>query len=108
MPIKDLVDQLLSDLKKVYGSGQVVVLVNSLGAVTNLEMTLITNEVLAWFQNAGDEVIRIVTGGVMTSLDMNGISLTVLKVSELADKDDVLKWLDLQVDSPAWPKVVKP
>lgn len=49
MPIKNLVNQLLSDLKKVYGSGQVVVLVNSLGAVTNLEMTLITNEVLAWF-----------------------------------------------------------
>jgi dihydroxyacetone kinase len=85
----------LTDLKAIYGAGQVVVLVNSLGAVTNLEMTLITNEVLDWFKNAGDEVVRIITGGVMTSLDMNGISLTVLKVSDLADKDDVLKWLDL-------------
>ena len=44
----------------------------------------------------------------MTSLDMNGISLTVLKVENLQEKDDVLKWLDLAVDSPAWPKVVKP
>lgn len=26
----------------------------------------------------------------------------------MADKDDILKWLDLQVDSPDWPKVVKP
>ena len=41
----------------------------------------------------------------MTSLDMNGISLTVLKLDPIY-KIDVLKYIDLPVDSPFWPKAI--
>ena len=49
--------------------------------------------------------MRLISGQVMTSLDMNGISLTVLKLDQ-ANKIDVLKYIDLAVDSPFWPKAI--
>lgn len=90
MKIEQLVAQLLGDLKKYYGSGELVVMVNSLGNVTPLEMTLIVNMVLTWLKKAGDTVLRVVSGPVMTSLDMNGMSLTVLNVSKFDNKDKVI------------------
>ena len=57
-------------------------MINSLGNVTNLEMTLIVNDVMNYFKNQPQiKVMRIISGQVMTSLDMNGISLTVLKLN---------------------------
>lgn len=91
----------MNDLKKHYGTGKIVVMLNSLGNVTALEMSLLANEVLQWCEKAGDEVVRLITGPVVSSLDMNGISLTVLNVTDL----DVLAYIDLPVSSPFWPKV---
>lgn len=41
----DLCATLLAQLKEQYGSGDIVVMVNSLGNVTGLELTLIVNDV---------------------------------------------------------------
>ena len=41
----------------------------------------------------------------MSSLDMNGMSITVLKLND-QNKAQVLSYLDLPVDSPFWPGVV--
>ena len=83
-----------------------VVMVNSLGNVTNLEMSLIVNDVMEYFKNQPKiNVLRLISGQVMTSLDMNGISLTVLKLDPIS-KIDVLKYIDLPVDSPFWPKAI--
>ena len=81
-------------------------MINSLGNVTNLEISLIVNDVMNYFKNQPQiNVLRLISGQVMTSLDMNGISLTVLKLDQ-ANKIDVLKYIDLPVDSPFWPKAV--
>jgi dihydroxyacetone kinase len=57
-------------------------MVNSLGNVTGLEMTLIVNDVLKIMkQQEGVNVLRVVSGTLMSSLDMNGISITVLKLN---------------------------
>ena len=81
-------------------------MVNSLGNVTGLEMTLIVNDVLKILkQQEGVNVLRVVSGTLMSSLDMNGISITVLKLND-QNKAEVLSYLDLQVDSPFWPGVV--
>ena len=93
----------MGDLKKHYKTGKLVIMLNSLGNVTALEMTLLGNEVLKWCEQAGDTVVRLISGEVVSSLDMNGISLTVLNVSELGD--EVLSFVDLPVSSPFWPKV---
>ena len=108
MKIEQLVSQLLGDLKKYYGAGELVVMVNSLGNVTPLEVTLIVNMVLTYLKKVGDTVVRIVSGPVMTSLDMNGISLTVLNVSKFENKDKIIQWLDAPVDSPFWPAASDP
>lgn len=81
-------------------------MVNSLGNVTGLEMTLIVNDVLKILkQQEGVNVLRVVSGTLMSSLDMNGISITVLKLND-QNKAEVLSYLDLPVDSPFWPGVV--
>lgn len=81
-------------------------MVNSLGNVTNLEMSLIVNDVMNYFKSQPKiNVLRLISGQVMTSLDMNGISLTVLKLDPNT-KVDVLKYIDLPVDSPFWPKAI--
>jgi dihydroxyacetone kinase len=57
-------------------------MVNSLGNVTGLEMTLIVNDVLKIMKGQeGVNVLRVVSGTLMSSLDMNGISITVLKLN---------------------------
>ena len=81
-------------------------MVNSLGNVTGLEMTLIVNEVVKLLQQQqGVNVLRVVSGTLMSSLDMNGMSITVLKLND-SNKAEVLSYLDLPVDSPFWPGVV--
>ena len=41
----------------------------------------------------------------MTSLDMNGISLTVLRVDG-DRREEILSYIDMPVDSPFWTRVV--
>ena len=103
MKSADLVALLLSDLKKHYGKGELVVMVNNLGSVTALEMSLLVNDVLQWFEHSDDTVVRLVSGTVVGALNMNGISLTVLNASDLK----VLDAVDLPVTTPFWPKVCK-
>lgn len=102
MQASQLVAQLMGDLKKHYGNGKLVIMLNSLGNVTALEMSLLSNEVLKWCEQAGDTVARLIVGPVVSSLDMNGISLTVLNVTEL---QEALPYIDAPVTSPFWPKV---
>lgn len=49
-------------------------------------------------------MVRVISGTLMSSLDMNGMSLTVLKLTQ-ANKDEVLSYLDMKVDSPFWPGI---
>ena len=80
-------------------------MVNNLGSVTGLEMTLIVKDVMEQIkQFEGVKVLRVVSGTLMSSLDMNGMSLTVLKLNE-ANKAEVLSYLDMPVDSPFWPGI---
>lgn len=51
------------------------------------------------------KVVRVICGPIMTSLDMNGISLTILNLPE--DKSaEILSYIDMPVDTPFWPKAV--
>ena len=80
-------------------------MVNNLGNVTGLEMTLIVKDVMEQLkQFEGVKVLRVVSGTLMSSLDMNGMSLTILKLND-TNKAEVLSYLDLSVDSPFWPGI---
>jgi hypothetical protein len=80
-------------------------MVNNLGNVTGLEMTLIVKDVMDQLkQYEGVKVLRVVLGTLMSSLDMNGMSLTVLKLND-GNKAEILSYLDISVDSPYWPGI---
>ena len=59
----------------------VVLLVNNLGATPLMEMYIVARRALAKLATQGLHVARVFVGAFMTSLDMVGVSLTLLKVS---------------------------
>lgn len=49
--------------------------------------------------------MRLLAGTLMSSLDMNGISITLLRVDG-PRRAEILEYIDLPVDTPNWPRVV--
>lgn len=112
MECKQLIGKILnslSDLEAVKtglqdANSEWIVMINNLGCVTNLEMTLIVNEFMDQFSGKG-RVVRLIVGTLMSSLDMNGISITLLRVDG-PRRSEILQYIDLPVDTPNWPRVV--
>uniref|UniRef100_A0A914XEJ4 Triokinase/FMN cyclase n=1 Tax=Plectus sambesii TaxID=2011161 RepID=A0A914XEJ4_9BILA len=76
----------------------VAVLVNNLGGLSQLEMNIVCGEVLDWLSAAGVQVQRFYSGACMTSLEMRGVSISVLKL-----QSDWLRYLDAPTEATAWP-----
>uniref|UniRef100_A0A8C6LP58 Triokinase/FMN cyclase n=1 Tax=Nothobranchius furzeri TaxID=105023 RepID=A0A8C6LP58_NOTFU len=63
-------------------SGDAVVLcVNNLGALSCLEMAVVTRAALNCLESRGVVVVRVMSGAFMTSLEMAGVSLTLMKIN---------------------------
>ncbi|CAI7896571.1 unnamed protein product [Closterium sp. NIES-53] len=74
-------------------------LCHSLGATPAMEVMIAAGKAVAQLQvEHGLAVERVYAGHFMTSLDMSGLSLSVLKVD-----DQVLQRLDAPTLAPAWP-----
>ncbi|MFA6505918.1 MAG: dihydroxyacetone kinase subunit DhaK [Treponemataceae bacterium] len=74
----------------------VAVMVNGLGATPLMELYILYNEVEKILSGAGIKIHRVFVGNYMTSLEMSGCSVTLLKL------DDELKaLLDAPCDTPA-------
>jgi dihydroxyacetone kinase len=77
----------------------VVVLINNLGAISDLEMGILVNESIRQLtENYSVKVERIFAGRFMTSLEMSGFSLTVLKLSS----DSMLDFVDAETRTVGW------
>ncbi|KAL9256167.1 putative 3,4-dihydroxy-2-butanone kinase [Drosera capensis] len=77
----------------------VVLMVNGLGATPMMELMIAAGKAVPTLQlNHGLAVDRVYTGSFMTSLDMAGLSISVMKVDE-----SILKRLDAPTTAPAWP-----
>ncbi|HIJ23929.1 MAG TPA: DAK2 domain-containing protein, partial [Gammaproteobacteria bacterium] len=59
---------------------RMVLLTNNLGSVSELEMGVVHRKAILYLEEKGYEVLRAYCGTYMTSLDMRGISLTLLTV----------------------------
>lgn len=83
---------------------EVVVLLNNLGCLPALEMGIVLKEVVEKLLEHACRPVRIYSGSFMTSLDMNGVSLSILNLSLLGIemREHVLSCLDHPVNSPAW------
>ena len=92
---KKLLDKILADLD--FQGQEVVVLVNGMGATPLMELYIINNFVQDYLKEQGVKVYDTMVGNFMTSIEMAGFSLTLLRL------DDELKSLyDAQADTPAW------
>lgn len=90
-----LVEPILADLEFTGGDG-VIAFVNGMGGTPLLELYLMYNEVAQLLGKAGVGVARSLVGSYVTSLDMAGCSVTLLKVD-----DELLTLWDAPVRTPA-------
>jgi phosphoenolpyruvate---glycerone phosphotransferase subunit DhaK len=90
-----LVDPILGDLDFTGGDG-VIVFVNGMGGTPLIELYLMYAEVAAILDKAGVSVARSLVGPYITSLEMAGCSVTLVKADE-----DLLRLWDAPVRTPA-------
>ncbi|WP_353115737.1 dihydroxyacetone kinase subunit DhaK [Microbacterium sp.] len=75
-----LVEPILADLD--FAGSPAIVMLNGMGASPLIELYLMYGEVAALLEKAGVRVARNLVGNYITSLDMAGCSVTVLKADE--------------------------
>ncbi|GAS88383.1 dihydroxyacetone kinase subunit DhaK [Mycolicibacterium brisbanense] len=90
-----LVEPILSDLDFT-GADPVVLFLNSMGATPLIELYVMYAEVAAILEKAGVQIARSLVGPYITSLDMAGCSVTLLRAD-----DELLRLWDHPVDTPA-------
>ncbi len=100
-PADALVDHLLSailaDLAPAPGT-RVVLMVNNLGGTPTMELAIVARRAVAVLEGRSLAVERVYMGTFLSSLEMAGVSLSVLPVD-----DERLARLDAPTDAPAWP-----
>lgn len=77
-------------------TGDLAVLVNGLGGTPLLELYLVYNEVAKIIEAKGARIARNLVGNYITSLDMAGASITVLRLTP-----DLTRLWDAPVETPA-------
>jgi dihydroxyacetone kinase len=104
-PADELTETLLTQILahgKFGPEKRVAVMVNDLGAVPEMELAIVARHTMNFLEANGFTVERIYAGTFLSSLDMAGISISVLGVN-----DEWLRWLDATTTAPAWPNVQK-
>jgi len=90
---KDLVEPILADLD--FTSGPAIVMVNGMGGTPQLELYILYSEVAKLLKEAGVTVARNLVGNYITSLEMAGASVTILRADE-----EMLRLWDAPVNTP--------
>ena len=94
---KMLLDNILADLD--YTGSDVVVLVNGMGGTPLMELYIVNNFVQDYLKEKGIRVYDTMVGNYMTSIEMAGFSLTLLRLD-----DEMKKLYDAKADTLAWKK----
>ena len=92
---KKLTGKILEDID--YSESEVAVLVNGLGGTPLMELYVMFNEVEKILSSKGIQVYKSFVGNYMTSLEMAGCSITLLKLDE-----ELKVLLDAPADAPAF------
>ena len=89
-------DRLIED--KPYASGdEVVVLINGMGSTTMMEMSIVCQDVTKYLATKGIKVYDNVAGNFITTQEMGGLSLSLLKVD-----DELKRCWDAPASTPAY------
>ncbi|MBQ9487715.1 MAG: dihydroxyacetone kinase subunit DhaK [Selenomonadaceae bacterium] len=95
---KILLDKILADID--YKGSEVVVLINGMGATPLMELYIINNFVQDYLGSNGVKVYDTMVGNFMTSIEMAGFSITLLRLD-----DELKKLYDAPADTPALVKI---
>lgn len=97
---REIIDTLIKPLQDKAGEGRFAVLINNLGGVSALEMALLTKELA---HSALKDRIAYLIGPapLVSSLDMKGFSLSLLKLNEIFERA-----LNEPVETIGWQKPV--
>ncbi|CAF1088245.1 unnamed protein product [Adineta ricciae] len=85
----------------------VLLFVNNLGGCSNLELGVIVKDAIENLERRKLHVKRVICGEMMTSFNMKGFSLTVLKLAS-DSSTTILELLDSPTDAFSWPKTISP
>lgn len=91
-----LLDKILKE-SKLSENDEVAVLVNGLGETTLIELYIINNRISEVLANKNIKVYDTIVGNYMTSLDMGGFSITLVKLD-----DEMKELLKAKADTPAF------
>jgi len=104
-PADQLIETLLTRILRDREFGpqnRIAVMINNLGATTEMELAIVARHAATFLDKGGFTVERLYAGTFLSSLDMAGISISVLGVN-----DEWLRWLDAPTAAPAWPNAAK-
>lgn len=90
-----LVDPILTDLP-FRANDRVIAMVNGMGGSPLIELYIMFDQVKRILDQAGVTIVRSLVGNYITSLEMAGCSVTLLKAD-----DDLIRLWDAPVDTPA-------
>lgn len=90
-----LLEKILADLD--YSGSEVAVMINGSGATPLMELFIINNHVADVLAEKGIRIYRTLVGEYMTSIEMQGFSISLLKLDE-----EMKQLLDAEADTPAW------
>ena len=90
-----LMDKILADLD--YSGSEVAVMINGAGATPLMELFIVNNRVFDILAEKGIKVYKTFVGEYMTSLEMEGFSISLLKLDE-----ELKGLLDAKADTPAF------
>ena len=99
LPADKVAALLIQHLVEKIKSDRVVLALNNLGGTTDIELMILMRAALRELYARKIKVVRVINGKFMSSLDMHGISITLLDLGahHVDAQEDILKWLDLEV-----------
>lgn len=91
----ELLDKILEDFDPT--KNEAAVLINGAGGTPLMELYIINNHVQDVLKEKGISVYRTFVGNYMTSIEMQGFSISILKLDE-----EMKEMLSAAADTPAW------
>lgn len=93
--VDQLLDKILADID--YTDSEVAVMINGCGATPLMELFIVNNRVADVLEEKGIKVYKTLVGEYMTSLEMEGFSISLLRLD-----DELKELLDAKADTPAF------
>lgn len=93
--------ELINKLRSLYRwerNDKFAVLINGLGATPLMEQYIFSNDIRRLLELEGLDACFVKVGTYLTSIDMKGISLSLLRI----DDPEWIKWLKASVEVPKW------